>query len=183
MLIFKYRMKPRTLLKKLTIVSAAALLIVLSGCSSTQNKSRGQKLDLTGAKTDVLYFGSAAELKVSDLTLDFFPDGNVLTDPKSESKQFVRLSISLTNTGTQDFPLNFTSFFLKTSKEPKVTETFMINDSNSADHLPTKTLAKGENVSGALYFEVDAAETKDSLSLVYRGYDKDYVDYSVNLAQ
>jgi hypothetical protein len=171
------------MLKKLAIVSAAGLLLILSGCSANQNKARGQKINLSAANTTVLYFGSQAELKVTDLTLDFFPNANVLKDPKSEGKQFVRLNISLTNTGTEDFPLNFTSLFLKSSKEAKVMETFMINDSNSQDHLPSKTLAKGETVSGALYFEVDAAETKDTLSLVYRGYDKDYVDYSVNLSK
>jgi hypothetical protein len=57
--------------------------------------------------------------------------------------------------------------------------TSSINEGNSTDRLETTKLAAGASVTGAMYYEVSAKETRESMHLVYSGRigtdEKDYL--------
>lgn len=146
--------------------------------------ARGQKTDLTDVKTEITYFDTKAEMKVNSVTLDFYPEnGKVLSDPKKEGNQFVRVDLTFKNTGTAEFDMNYTNVSLDTSSETGVSQTFLINDSNATDLLGTKDVAPGETVTGAMYFEVPAKETVSTLKVSYKGYDSESKEYKAALSK
>lgn len=144
--------------------------------SATEETAKGTLTQLSGAKTAITSFGAQGEIEVTDVTLNFWPGEqykDIYTFSPDESNMFIRLGVKFTNTGTEEFSLNFTSFALNTAAEKDVSETFSINDSNSVDHLDLQDVAAGQSVTGALYYEVAKTETVETMSLVYEGYDAD----------
>ncbi|MFL5730897.1 MAG: DUF4352 domain-containing protein [Cytophagaceae bacterium] len=124
-------------------------------------------------KAQVLYFDAKAEINVNSVTLDYFPTGEVLRDPKKEGKQFLRVEVAITNNGKDPLTPSYTSFKVNTAKEKGVGMTMLVNDGNSTDGYKDKELKAGETNTGALYFEVDGKETPATMTLVYDG---GYVD-------
>lgn len=162
------------------IVALASLFFVSCGTPAV----RGQKTDLTDVKTEITYFDAKADMTVNNVTLDFFPEnGKVLSDPKEDGNQFVRVELTFTNTGSEEFAMNYTNVTLDTSTEEDVSQTFLINDSNATDQLASKDLAPGESATGAMYFEVPGTETLSTLSVSYKGYDGESKQYKAALAK
>lgn len=132
--------------------------------------------ELSGAKTTVTEFDAQGELEVTDVTLNFWPGEEykgVYTFEPDQGNMFIRVGVKFTNTGTENFSLNYTSIVLNTAAEKGATETVYINDSNSKDHLDLQDVAAGQSASGGLYFEVPKTETLSTMSLVYEAYDLD----------
>ncbi len=162
------------------VISCAILLTSCGGPAAST--SRGAK-STQGGSTEITFFDTKATMMADDLTLDFFPgDQKVLSDPKDDGNQFVRVGITFKNTGDKPFKMNYTNITLDNSKEKGGMLTFMLNKSNVSDLLGSKELAKGESVSGALYFEVPKADMAKDLTLSYKGYDGgDSKEYKVPL--
>ena len=164
-----------------SILMSAALL--LSSCGGpAASGARGTK-STQGGSTEITFFDTKATMVADDLTLDFFPDNQkVLSDPKTDGNQFVRVGITFKNTGEKPFKMNYTNITLDSSKEKGGMLTFLLNKSNVSDLLDSKELAKGESVSGALYFEVPKADAAKDLMLSYKGYDGgDSKEYKIPL--
>ncbi len=162
------------------LLAVASLFLV--SCSAPA--VRGQKTDLTDVKTEITYFDAKADMTVNNATLDFFPEnGKVLSDPKEDGNQFVRVELTFTNTGSEEFAMNYTNVTLDTSTEEEVSQTFLINDSNATDQLTSKDLTPGESATGAMYFEVPATETLSTLKVSYKGYDGESKEFKASLAK
>lgn len=167
-----------TLALMLTITSCGGS----TGSSNTASGPRGTKIELSNKKTEITYFKAKTEMSVNSVTLDYYPsNGKVLSDPKKENNQFVRLDLSFKNTGTEKFKVNYTQVSVNGATAKAETQTSLINKGNSTDILETKELAPGETTSGAIYVEVPASETKDTLSVSYKGYDSESKQYEVSL--
>lgn len=144
--------------------------LFLASCVGTAPAVRGVKTTV-GASTDIAFFDTKATMTVDDVTLDFFPENKkVLKDPKEDKKQFVRAGLTFKNNGDKPFKMNYTNITLDGAAEKGVMLTFLLNKSNVQDLLDSKELAKGESVSGAMYFEVPAEEKLETLSVSYKGY-------------
>lgn len=147
-----------------------------SATEEADDASTGTLTELSGAKTAITAFGAQGDLEVTDVTLNFWPGEqykDIYTFSPDENNMFIRIGLKFTNTGTEEFSLNFTNFALNTAAEKDVSETLSINDSNSTDHLDLQDVAAGQSVTGALYYEVAKTETVEAMSLVYEGYDAD----------
>lgn len=120
-------------------------------------------------KGQILYFDAKGEITVNSLTTDFFPNGEVLRDPKKDGKQFIRIEVTITNNGKDPFTPSYTSFYVNTAKEKNVGMTMLVNDGNTTDAYKDKELKAGESNTGALYYEVDGKETPATMTLVYNG--------------
>jgi hypothetical protein len=162
-----------------TAILAAAFLFSCGGkkdstanetVTSTSVSDHKQEVSTPNTTGDVIYFDAKAQIKVNSVTMDFFPaSGEVLGDPKKDGKQFVRIEVTITNTGKDALTPSYTSFTLNTAKEKGVGITFLINEGNSKDGYKDKELKAGESNTGALYFEVDGKETPVTMTLVYSG--------------
>lgn len=146
-----------------------------SGSDDKQSTSNGHKNEKTSlnAEGKVTYFDACADIKINNVTMDFWPSsGNVLSDPKEKGKQFVRVELSVTSVCDKVFPYNYTSYKLKGSDGNQDGVTMYINDGNAKDIVKdTKDLKKGESVTTALYFEVAANDKVQDLTFVAEGYD------------
>ncbi len=162
-------------MKKLVAGTLLAASLFLVGCSSAPQK-KADVIQYTAKEASLTYFKSTARMDLKTATLGFMPEGKVLGgDPSAEGKQFARVEVTITGTAEEPYYFNYTNFSLDTAKEKGVTQTFLINDSNAKDLFSStsnKKLAKGESVTGAIYYEVDAKETLDTMSLNYKGYDE-----------
>jgi hypothetical protein len=151
-------------------VKWTATLVVLAVCvaSAAGQRNRATAVTATG---EIHYFKNIGTVAIDSVTLDFFPaNGRVLSDPKDKGNQIVRVNVTITNTSETPFRVAYTSLKLRPRDGTKVTVTSTINRGNSADRLASVQLAPGASVTGALYYEVPASETLDSLALVYEGY-------------
>lgn len=167
---------------KIGVIAMLIASVLVVSCSVAG--PRGQKTEFTNAKTDITYFDAKAEMQVNTVTLDFFPEsGKVITDPKKEGNQFVRVDLTFKNTGNEPFAMNYTNITMDTSNKEGVSQTFLINEGNVSDTLKSKELAAGETVTGAMYFEVPATETLSTMKVSYRGYDAASKEYKVPLAK
>lgn len=157
-------------LKNTLVATVLVSSLLLTSCGS--EAKRGTSMDLTGKKVTVNYFKAQAEMEVKSITTDFFPENKkVLSDPKKDGNQFVRLEVAFKNTGKEAFKVNFTQARLDGKEAKDAMQSSLINKGNVTDRLENKELAAGESTSGALYFEVPASETKDTLILSYKGYE------------
>lgn len=179
--------------KKLYILLATVLTasLLFSACGKKDSKtdtkadtdsateeaaSTGTLTELSGAKTAITSFKTQGDFEVTDVTLNFWPGKeykDIYTFSPDEGDMYIRVGVKFTNTGTENFSLNFTSFALNTSGEKDLSEALAINDSNSTDHLDLQDVAAGQSVTGALYYEVPKTEAVETMSLVYEGYDAD----------
>jgi len=162
--------------KKFKSLSLIVVVAVTLAACTPSSKARGEMMELSDATVAMQNFTASATLKVNSVTLDFYPDAAVLSDPKDEGRQFISVEVTVENTGEENFSLNFTSFHLDTAAEKGVTETFLLNESNVTDHLESVDLAVGESATGKLYFEVAGDEDLSTMSLVYEGYNEDIED-------
>ncbi|MCA9383649.1 DUF4352 domain-containing protein [Candidatus Dojkabacteria bacterium] len=154
------------------LATAFALAACIPGSSHAN-----ELIELSDASAEIRDYTASATLHVNSVTLDFFPEeGEVIGDPSDDGNQFIRVEVTVENTGDEEFALFFSSFLLDTSAENGIGETFLINDSNSNDHLESTDLGSGESTTGALYFEVSADESLDTMKLLYEGYDENFED-------
>lgn len=122
--------------------------LMLGAWALVSPASAGQRVEMEKGH-DIVAFKSNARLVVRNVTLDFWPPGGrVLGDPRKKGRQFVRVEIAVTNTGTEPYSLNYTSFDLSTSEAPRVTQTSSINKGNSTDRLGTAQLPPGGSALG-----------------------------------
>ena len=154
-----------------------------SSSSTESSQARGTKTELANASTLVKYFKAEATMKVKSVTLDFMPNGEVLSDPKEDGKQFVRVELEFSNAGTEPFSMNYTNVTIDTTSTEGELITMLVNQGNVDDLLPSKELAQGESITGALYFEVPASETLDTLKVSYRGYEEESKEFKIALNQ
>lgn len=164
---------------RVLLAGAAALLLVGAGCGggtgtpapSGETKqggttaSPGQKTELTGALVKTVYFDAETELAVKNVTLNFLPANGT---PPDEGNQYVRVEMSVTNTGKVPFTVNPVNYRLKTTA-PELEDYAWILESSMADFLQQKELQPGETAAGAWAYEVSSSETLDTISLVYEG--------------
>ncbi len=163
-------MRARTLVPMLGFMAAGA-----AAAAMPQN---GEPVPVN-TKAAIHYFKNAATVAIDSVTTGYRPpNGRLLRDPKSTGGQIVRVSLTVTNTSETPFRVGYTAFRLKMSDGEKQMITSLINRGNNTDRLTTETLAPGASIAGALYYEVPASETLETLTLVYEGYEgstkKDY---------
>lgn len=158
------------------VPAIAALCAALLGGVLTAQSNR---VEPVGQGGPIHYFRDTATLTVDSVTLGFMPATAPLSDPRKSGKQFVRLAVTVTNTGKTVFPMNYTTLSLQTSDFTRHGTTSSINKGNRTDRLGSDKLQPGASVSGALYYEISGKETRDALKLVYDGHagsdDKDFL--------
>ncbi len=158
-------------LVKKTMVGLSMVVVLLGASSCGGSAVRGTAATLD-KNMEVSYFKAVGKLQVTDVTTDFYPTvGKVLKDPKDDGEQFVRVGITLENTGDELFKFNYTTVRFKNSAESSVLPTFLLNKGNVDDLLKSKELAKGEKADGALYFIAPEQDSRAEMSLVFEGYE------------
>ena len=154
----------------------AAALSAALGAGLAAQANRAAPVNQAGP---IQNFKDTATLSVDAVTLDFMPAKVPFSDPRKNGKQFVRVAVTATNTGKTVFSLYHTSLALQTSDFTRHSITSSINKGNSDDRLETTKLEPGASVSGALYYEVGARESRETMHLVYDGHlgsdDKDFL--------
>jgi len=152
--------------------------LMAAGAAAAAMPQNGEPVPVN-TKAAIHYFKNAATVAIDSVTTGYRPpNGRLLRDPKSTGGQIVRVSLTVTNTSETPFRVGYTAFRLKMSDGEKQMITSLINRGNNTDRLTTETLAPGASIAGALYYEVPASETLQTLALVYEGYEgsskKDY---------
>lgn len=147
-------------------------MLLISACTlqNQQQTPTGDLKQLTSSSVEIVHGEEKAKIVATSVTTNYRPAGPVLKDPYLDNKQFVRVEVVITNTGSTEFDLFYSDIYLKTAETPKVIETFYINDSNSDDHLNSSVLQPGEQVTGALYFELPKDINMSDVELVYNGF-------------
>jgi hypothetical protein len=134
--------------------------------------AQGNRPVAVNQSAEIHRFKNSGRVTVDTVTLNFFPENaRVLGDPRKEGRQFVRVALTITNTSPSTFRVHFTSFSLLTSDGARHATTSLINRGNSQDRLATTTLEPNASVSGALYYEVSAKETLETMAVAYEGYE------------
>ncbi|OJJ16567.1 hypothetical protein BKI52_32140 [marine bacterium AO1-C] len=111
-----------------------------------------------------------ADVKVTSVTMDFFPEGKVVL--LGDDKQVVRFELEITNNNDDEFSFNNTTLRLNTNTEKDKTLAIIINKSNANDILESAKIAKGKSIKGAMYYEVPTSVTLKDMTLVFKGYDE-----------
>lgn len=131
--------------------------------SIEQAPTKNLKKELNISAGQITFMKTSADLKINNITFNFYPKGDLLSNPAKKGKQFIRLEVTITNPNPTPYNVNFTVFNLNTSTEKGVKITYYINEGNSTDCLKRTTLKQGESVTGALYYEVDKTETLETI--------------------
>jgi hypothetical protein len=139
--------------------------LVTAGAAAQAGKAQP-----VGRSGPINYFKNTARLTVDTVTLGFVPAGRVLSSPATRGAQFLRVGVTIANTGTSVYTVYFTNLLLETSDKTRHDVTLLINKGNSTDRLATTKLDPGGTLTGALYFEVPATETAETMSMVYKGH-------------
>ncbi|HAS42976.1 MAG TPA: hypothetical protein DCS93_21025 [Microscillaceae bacterium] len=137
----------------------------------TGGKSKHKNEKIAVAKTAKIFaIGKGeAEVKVSSVTMDFFPEGKIVL--LGDDKQVVRFELEITNNNDEEYSFNNSTVRLNTNTEKDKTLAIIINKSNSDDVLASAKIAKGNSIKGAMYYEVPKSVTLKDLTLVFKGYD------------
>ena len=94
----------------------------------------------------------------------------MLSDPQDKGKQIVRIEFTITGTSKEPYYLSSSGFKLKGSEGKEESTTFLINDSNSKDQQKeNEKVKKGQSVTYADYFEIDAKQKLEDLTLLIDG--------------
>lgn len=176
----------------LAVLASGVLMLGLTSCgggassdtpANGNGSTAGNMIEFSDKKTEITYFKAKAEMSVDSITLGFMPpaDKPLLSDPSEDGNQFVKVMLTFTNTGEEPFKMNYTNVSLNHSAAAEDGITFLVNKGNVEDLLESKELAAGESTSGALYFEVPAADTAANLGVNYSGYDGESTLYTVEL--
>lgn len=164
------------------LAGATALLLVGAGCGSggttapagdtgtpvgdtSQPAAAAQTVTLAGAKAKTKYFDTEADVEVLSVTLNYANDKAIAP---SEGNMYVRVEMVVTNTGAKPFSVATVNYRLNTSKEVR-DYAYVIDTQVVSDLLTDRDLKSGEAATGAIYYEVDAGETVDTMGLVYEG--------------
>jgi hypothetical protein len=131
--------------------------------TETKNNPRSDNVEVA--------VGETAELRdrtliVNEVERDYFPDSRSARNPQS-GNEFIRVYITLTNTGNVDFPYNVGKFEIQDSNGVQ-------HRSQSPTELPYRIgsgdLASGGTLEGNLVFEIPQGDS--GIGMVYEPFER-----------
>jgi len=137
--------------------------------TGSKSEHKNEKIAVTKTAKIFAIGKGEAEVKVSSVTMDFFPEGKVVL--LDEDKQVIRFELEITNNNDEEYSFNNSTVRLNTNTEKDKTLAIIINKSNADDVLASAKIAKGNSIKGAMYYEVPKTVTLKDLTLVFKGYD------------
>ncbi|KXK26467.1 MAG: Telomeric repeat-binding factor 2 [candidate division WS6 bacterium OLB20] len=165
---------------KFLVISIIPLL--LAACTTPDGlvtmTERSATVEPEEHSVDVHQLDLTAQVRVSTFIPDYFPAAGVLRDEYDETRQFVLLDLSISNTGAESFPLNPASFSLR-SNEAVFEQTPVINSGHRDDLLAEVSIPPGDSVSGTVVFEIP--DDANELILQYEGFTTEPVTYDIRL--
>ncbi len=163
--------KPKPLAAKAKPIARAQPATTAKPGASSGHKQEKIAVGVTGITTN---FAACAITTVKNVTLDYWPaNAENVDNPKKIKKQFVRVEIDVLSNCDEPYTYNFTQYRMKITDGSNVMTSIHLNALNVPDQkTETLVLAKGQNITTALYFEVPDTETLNTLSFIVNGYDE-----------
>lgn len=157
------------------LIPIAAIIFLLTGCVVLPSS---ESISFDNKKITIQKAESKAQLTVKNLTLHYYPEAKVLSDPSEQGNQFIKLELNIKNISQSDFPVAFGDFYLDTHAEKEKKETIWITNDHVSDKLPSGglSLLPGEEIVFGLYYEVSGLEDATTVTLNFIGLNNNLVE-------